>query len=174
MTACLQDVERTCRIISIPAVRSARGRPATHSSSDGRQHQLGQHCVGDAPLLQTRPVIVTGVHGHDEVERGHQEHARPNRYRQSGAQYDRSANGDLAETNASQPRSSIVTTGVVDCRNQACGTTLPYPARHRRRAPSGQLATDRERTCAGPRRRAPRPAGKEVPGPSGSNSAWRA
>ena len=58
-----------------PHLPCDRARPAPHSSSAGRQHQLDQHCVGDAPLLQTRPAIVTGVHGHDEVERGHQEQA---------------------------------------------------------------------------------------------------
>jgi hypothetical protein len=83
-------VGRTCR--------ATRARPATRSSSDGRQNQLGQHCVGDAPLLETRSVIITGVHGHDEVERGHQEQAlaTPTGAGNQALSTYRSANGDLA------------------------------------------------------------------------------
>src|SRR5262245_7159461 len=76
-----------------------RTRTATHSSSDDRQNQFGQHCVSDAPLLLTRPVIVTGVHGHDEVECGHQKQAltAPTGAGNQAFSTYRSANGDVAQ-----------------------------------------------------------------------------
>src|SRR5262245_17722139 len=78
---------------------ATRARPATHSSSDGRQNQLGQHCVGDAPLLRTRHVIVAGVHGHDEVEGGHQEQAlaAPTGAGDQALSTYRTANGDISQ-----------------------------------------------------------------------------
>src|SRR5262249_52483912 len=79
-------------------MRSAWGRPHLPCDPRGRQHQLGQYCVSDAPLLRTRPMIVTGVHGHDEVERGHQEQAlaAPTGAGDQALSTDRSANGDVA------------------------------------------------------------------------------
>jgi hypothetical protein len=87
---------------------------------------------------------------------------RPNRYRQSGAQYvSERQRGPRLRTNANRSERSLL------CSLPASSTaaTRPavrpaYPARRRRRAPFGQRAIDRERACAGPRRHALRPAGR--------------